>query len=168
MKKISLLFVMLLALAGNAMAQNTVPVPADPDEWQLDWIDGVPYIHSGDGEWKFNSEFMVHYGMDIMSNLVANDYDFDITRFSLTRWDTRFWIRTNSVTASTPILMRFLSSIPMSILSLMCLPPMFIRYCSFMMILMIRLPIIPRLTLSTGLFISRKRPTMWMPLPRKA
>ena len=78
MKKISLLFVMLLALAGNAMAQNTVPVPAHPDEWQLDWIDGVPYIHSGDGEWKFNSEFMVHYGMDIMSNLVANDYDFDI------------------------------------------------------------------------------------------
>ena len=78
MKKISLLFVMLLALAGNAMAQSTVPVPADPDEWQLDWIDGVPFIHSGDGEWKFNSQFMVHYGMDIMSNLVANDYSFEI------------------------------------------------------------------------------------------
>ena len=78
MNNISLLFVMLLALAGNAMAQSTVPVPADPDEWQLDWIDGVPFIHSGDGEWKFNSQFMVHYGMDIMSNLVANDYSFEI------------------------------------------------------------------------------------------
>ena len=78
MKKLSLLFVMLLAYSFNASAQSTVPVPADPDEWQLDWIDGEPSFHDGAGEWQFNSQFMVNYGMDIMGNLVANDYSLDI------------------------------------------------------------------------------------------
>ena len=32
MKKLSLLFVMLLAYGFSAMGQSTVPVPADPDE----------------------------------------------------------------------------------------------------------------------------------------
>lgn len=77
MKKISLLFALLLACGMNAVAQTVVPKPLNPDPTQLDWIDYEPYQHD-DGDWAINSQFMVHYGMDIMGNLVADDYYFDI------------------------------------------------------------------------------------------
>ena len=76
MKKISLLFVMLLALAGNAMAQSTVPVPADPA--LSEWYDYTP--HQSDGSVTVASAwlFIDGYGTDIMGNQVANDYALEL------------------------------------------------------------------------------------------
>lgn len=78
MKKISLLFVMLLALAVSAMAQSTVPVPADPDGDFFEWYDYHPYQWP-DGSYTVASGwFYLSYGMDVMGNLVADDYSFEI------------------------------------------------------------------------------------------
>ena len=78
MKKLSLLFVMLLSLAVNAMAQSTVPVPADPDGDFFEWYDYRPYQWP-DGSYTVASGwFYLTYGMDVMGNLVADDYSFEI------------------------------------------------------------------------------------------
>jgi len=78
MKKLSLLFVMLLAYGFSAMGQSTVPVPADPDESFFEWYDYHPYQWP-DGHYTVASGwFYLTYGMDVMGNLVANDYSFEL------------------------------------------------------------------------------------------
>jgi hypothetical protein len=77
MKKLALLFVMLLAYCAGMSAQSTVPVPIDPQP--SEWYDYTPH------EWP-NGEVTVAsawlyidtYGTDIMGNQVANDYNSEI------------------------------------------------------------------------------------------
>ena len=67
----------MATFAMTSMAQsNNVPKPLNPtvDEY----IDGVPYIHEGDGQWKFNTELGITWGQDVMGNLVADDYNIGI------------------------------------------------------------------------------------------
>ena len=68
---------MLLALAVNANAQSTVPVPADPQPGV--WYDYKPIVLPN-GEVKYNSAwlFMSKYGTDIMGNQVATDYSIEL------------------------------------------------------------------------------------------
>ncbi len=77
MKKLSLLFVMLMAYSFSTMAQSTVPVPADPEP--SEWYDYKPYVWPN-GEATVASAwlFMGDYGTDIMGNQVANDYSFEL------------------------------------------------------------------------------------------
>lgn len=73
MKKIAL-FLMLLAYSASSTAQSTVPVPADPDASRMDWIDHTPYIHDGDGQWKFHTEFEIWLAQSVFGEFVATDY----------------------------------------------------------------------------------------------
>jgi len=73
MKKLSLLFLMLMGYCANSMAQSTVPVPADPMGDYFDWIDGNPFQFP-DGTWAYSSEFMMWFAQDLSGNFVANDY----------------------------------------------------------------------------------------------
>ena len=78
MKKLSLVLLMLLALAVNANAQSTVPVPADPDGSRFMWYDYKPYQWP-DGHYTVASGwFYLTYGMDVMANLVADDYSLEL------------------------------------------------------------------------------------------
>lgn len=68
---------MLMAFSFSAMAQNTVPIPADPEPGE--WYDHTPVVDSiGDvhvvGAWLYIDT----YGLDIMGNQVANDYSFEL------------------------------------------------------------------------------------------
>ena len=73
MKKLSLLFVMLLAYGTSMMAQN-VPVPGDIMEDMLDWIDRQPTAWP-DGTYTYSSELDVMiWNQDLFGNYVANDY----------------------------------------------------------------------------------------------
>ena len=78
MKKLSLLFAMLLTLSLSTMAQSTVPVPADHDVTYFDWNDYRPYQWPDGSYTVADGWFMIHYGMDVMGNLVATDYSIDI------------------------------------------------------------------------------------------
>lgn len=74
MKKLSLLFAMLLTLSLSTMAQSTVPVPADINESMLDWIDRQP-IAWPDGTYSYSSELDVMiWNQDLFGNYVATDY----------------------------------------------------------------------------------------------
>ena len=75
MKKISLLFVMLLAYTVSTTAQSTLPRPANPPQALMgyDWIDSKPVVWP-DGTWDGNCQFMCEPAKDVMGNLVANDY----------------------------------------------------------------------------------------------
>ena len=76
MKKLSLLFVMLLAYGTSTMAQD-VPVPADPET--SDWYDYTPYQWPNGDITVASAWFLIdNYGTDVMGNQVANDYSFDI------------------------------------------------------------------------------------------
>lgn len=78
MKKISLVLLMLLAYCTSTMAQSTVPVPADPNVNYFAWYDYKPYLWP-DGHYTVASGwFYIHYGMDVMGNLVADDYSFEL------------------------------------------------------------------------------------------
>ena len=75
MKKLSLLFVMLLAYSFSTMAQSTVPVPGDVND-MLDWIDRQPYQWE-DGTWSFSSEFdVLIWNEDLSGHYVATDYPY--------------------------------------------------------------------------------------------
>ena len=71
MKKISLLFIMMLLCGISVMAQNSVPRPYNPEA--SDWIDSNP-VAWPDGTFSLNSQFEITWGHDIMGNLVADDY----------------------------------------------------------------------------------------------
>ena len=76
MKKLSLLFVMLLAYGASTMAQD-VPVPAGPEP--SEWYDYRPYQWpNGDITVASAWLYMGTYGTDVMGNLVADDYSFEI------------------------------------------------------------------------------------------
>jgi len=77
MKKLALLFTILLACSASLSAQTTVPVPADPAP--SEWYDYTPYMWP-DGTVTCASAwlFIDGYGTDIMGNQVANDYDISI------------------------------------------------------------------------------------------
>ena len=78
MKKISLVLLMLLAYCTSTMAQSTVPVPADPDGDYFMWYDYHPYLWP-DGHYTVaDGWFYLTYGMDVMNNLVADDYSFEL------------------------------------------------------------------------------------------
>ena len=78
MKKVSLLLAMLLAYSFSTMAQGNVPVPADPDVDQFEWYDDKPIVLPNDSVVVTSGWFFISYGMDVMGNLVANDYSLDI------------------------------------------------------------------------------------------
>ena len=78
MKKISLLFLILLAYSASSMAQSNVPVPADPDGTFFEWYDYAPYQWPDGHVTVADGWFYLTYGMDVMGNLVADDYSFDI------------------------------------------------------------------------------------------
>ena len=77
MKKISLLFTLLLAFSASSLAQTNVPVPMDPEI--SEWYDYKPYQWP-DGHFTVASAwlFMETYGTDIMGNQVATDYSFEL------------------------------------------------------------------------------------------
>lgn len=70
MKKISLLFVMLLAFTVSTTAQS-LPKPLNPTV--QDWIDRTPTIWP-DNTYKTSSEVMLECGMNFMGVPVADDY----------------------------------------------------------------------------------------------
>ena len=77
MKKISLLLMMLLTYSINVMAQNSVPVPADPEP--SEWYDYTPYQWpNGDITVASAWLYIDNWGTDIMGNQVANDYSFEL------------------------------------------------------------------------------------------
>ena len=78
MKKLSLLFLMLLAYSASSMAQSTVPVPADPDGTFFEWYDHAPYQWEDGHVTVVSGWFYLTYGMDVMGNLVADDYSFEL------------------------------------------------------------------------------------------
>jgi len=74
MKKISLLLVMIMGLAFNALAQSTVPIPLDPESSNLDWLDYEPIVlPNGNVVFAAQLDFMI--GCDLSERPVANDYD---------------------------------------------------------------------------------------------
>ena len=78
MKKISLLLLMLLAYCASTTAQSTVSVPADPDGDYFAWYDYRPHQWP-DGHYTVaDGWFYLTYGMDVMGNLVADDYSFEL------------------------------------------------------------------------------------------
>jgi hypothetical protein len=81
MKKLSLLFLMVLAFAVSSMAQTTLPRPLNPEV--QDWIDRQPIIFEDTitnepVEYVTACEMMFQIGMDFMQRPVADDYYFDI------------------------------------------------------------------------------------------
>lgn len=77
MKKLSLLFLMVLAFAAASVAQSSLPRPLNPEV--QDWIDGQPVIFhdtitNEPVEFRTNCQMMFEIGMDIMGNPVADDY----------------------------------------------------------------------------------------------
>lgn len=81
MKKLSLLFLMVLAFAVSSVAQTTLPRPLNPEV--QDWIDGQPVIFhdtitNEPVEFRTNCQMMFQIGMDFMQRPVADDYYFDI------------------------------------------------------------------------------------------
>lgn len=74
MKK-TLLFLMVLAASALTLtAQNNVPRPLNPEI--SEWIDGTPYQWP-DGSFSYNTQLGINWGLDVMGNLVADDYDFE-------------------------------------------------------------------------------------------
>ena len=81
MKKLSLLFLVVLATAITSMAQSTLPRPLNPEV--QDWIDRAPIIFNDTvtGEpvlYTTSCEMMFQIGMDLMQRPVADDYFIDI------------------------------------------------------------------------------------------
>lgn len=81
MKKLSLLFLMVLAFAVSSVAQTTLPRPLNPEV--QDWIDRQPIIFEDTitnepVEYVTACEMMFQIGMDFMQRPVADDYYFDI------------------------------------------------------------------------------------------
>ena len=71
MKKLSFLFVLLLAFTVSAMAQSTLPKPGNPKITQ--WIDYGVYVWE---EGYYNAGSLAGYTLakDVMGQLVADDY----------------------------------------------------------------------------------------------
>ena len=77
MKKISLLFLLLLSMAATAVAQTSIPRPLNPTV--DDWIDQGPVIFTdtvtGEPvEYRTSCQMMFAIGMDLMQRPVADDY----------------------------------------------------------------------------------------------
>jgi hypothetical protein len=75
MKKTLLLLSLMVAFAMSSMAQsNNVPKPLNPEV--EDWMDFTP--NENGGILFYFTEMQIQWGMDVMGNLVADDYSIDI------------------------------------------------------------------------------------------
>ena len=76
MKKTFLLLTLMASFALTSVAQTSnVPKPLNPEI--SEWIDSNPYQWP-DGTVSINAQLGINWGMDVMGNLVADDYDIEI------------------------------------------------------------------------------------------